>query len=109
VDDFGTGHSSLAYVQRLPVDVLKIDKSFVDRVAEGESDSALARTIIALGDTMGLRTVAEGIEREAQRVRLRALGCGLGQGYLFARPLRAGQVDVARLGAAPAPARAVAA
>ena len=87
VDDFGTGYSSLAYLQRFPVDVLKIDKVFVDGVARGDSGAALTRTIIALGETLGLRTVAEGIEQAEQHAALRALGCGLGQGYLFARPL----------------------
>jgi diguanylate cyclase (GGDEF)-like protein len=87
VDDFGTGYSSLAYLQRFPVDVLKIDKSFVDGVALGGPDAALARTIVALGQMLGLRTVAEGVEDAAQRDHLRALGCGYAQGYLFARPL----------------------
>ena len=87
IDDFGTGYSSLSYLQRFPVDVLKIDRSFVEGVAKGGSDSALARTIITLGATLGLRTVAEGIEDVAQRDQLRLLGCQFGQGYLFARPL----------------------
>jgi EAL domain-containing protein (putative c-di-GMP-specific phosphodiesterase class I) len=92
IDDFGTGYSSLSYLQRLPVDVLKIDKAFVDRVAWGGNDGALARTIIALGDTLALRTVAEGIEDEQQRAVLRKLGCEFGQGYLFAQPLTAAEV-----------------
>ncbi len=87
IDDFGTGYSSLAYLRRFPVDVLKIDKSFIDGVAGGASDAALARTIIALGDTLNLRTVAEGIEDSHQRSELRELGCAVGQGYLFSRPL----------------------
>ena len=87
IGDFGTGYSSLAYLQRFPADVLKIDKAFVDRVAGGGSDAALAPTIIALGETLGLAAVAEGVEDAEQRARLRALGCRLGQGYLFARPL----------------------
>jgi EAL domain-containing protein (putative c-di-GMP-specific phosphodiesterase class I) len=87
IDDFGTGYSSLAYLQRFPVDVLKIDKRFVDGVAESENDAALARAIITLGSALGLETVAEGIEHPAQRQRLMALGCRLGQGYLFARPM----------------------
>jgi EAL domain-containing protein (putative c-di-GMP-specific phosphodiesterase class I) len=87
IDDFGTGYSSLSYLQRFPVDVLKIDKSFVDGVARGGHDAALARTIVALGEMLALRTVAEGIEHETQRAQLRLLGCELGQGYLFARPL----------------------
>jgi diguanylate cyclase (GGDEF)-like protein/PAS domain S-box-containing protein len=86
IDDFGTGYSSLAYLQRFPVDVLKIDKSFVDGVHERDSDEALARTIVSMGRTLSLCTVAEGVEHAAQRDTLRALGCTLAQGYLFSRP-----------------------
>jgi diguanylate cyclase (GGDEF)-like protein/PAS domain S-box-containing protein len=89
IDDFGTGYSSLRYLQRFPVDVLKIDKSFVDGVDRDDHDAALVRTIVALGDMLGLSTVAEGIERAAQRDHLRAIGCVRGQGYFFARPLDA--------------------
>ena len=92
IDDFGTGYSSLSYLQRFPVDSLKIDKSFVDGVADGGSDAALARTIVALAEMMGIRSVAEGIERPEQRAQLAALGCQVGQGYLFARPLAARDV-----------------
>ena len=87
IDDFGTGYSSLRYLQRFPVDVLKIDKSFVDGIDADDHDAALVRTIVALGEMLGLTTVAEGIERGAQREHLRALGCAMGQGYHFARPL----------------------
>jgi diguanylate cyclase (GGDEF)-like protein/PAS domain S-box-containing protein len=87
IDDFGTGYSSLSYLQKFPVDILKIDKTFVDGVARGGSEAALARTIVALGDTLSLRCVAEGIEDDEQRRHLRALGCAFGQGYFFARPL----------------------
>jgi EAL domain-containing protein (putative c-di-GMP-specific phosphodiesterase class I) len=89
IDDFGTGYSSLAYLQRFPVDTLKIDKAFVDQVARGGNDAALARTIVALGDTLQLRTIAEGIEELEQHAELLALGCEMGQGYLFSRPLDA--------------------
>lgn len=89
IDDFGTGYSSLSYLQKFPVDVLKIDRSFVEGVARGDSDAALARTIIALGQTLGLPTVAEGVEDTAQRDQLRLLGCQYGQGYLFAKPMLA--------------------
>jgi diguanylate cyclase (GGDEF)-like protein/PAS domain S-box-containing protein len=92
VDDFGTGYSSLSYLQRFPIDVLKIDKSFVRGVASEEGDRAIARTVVALGRTLGLHTIAEGVETEAQRAALAALGCDLGQGYLFAAPLAAGDV-----------------
>jgi diguanylate cyclase (GGDEF)-like protein/PAS domain S-box-containing protein len=93
IDDFGTGYSSLAYLQRFPIDILKIDKSFVDGIGHGGSDTALARTIIALGDMLRLRTVAEGVERADQRAQLRAIGCQHGQGYHFAKPLTAREVE----------------
>ena len=87
IDDFGTGFSSLAYLQRFPVDVIKIDKAFVKSVAISANDEALARTIIMLSDTLRLTTVAEGIEYRDQQETLRALGCDLGQGFLFSRPV----------------------
>jgi diguanylate cyclase (GGDEF)-like protein/PAS domain S-box-containing protein len=93
IDDFGTGYSSLSYIQRFPVDVLKIDRSFVDGVARGGSESALARAMVALGGVLGLRTVAEGIEHAEQRDALRAIGCQLGQGFLFARPVGVGEFE----------------
>jgi EAL domain-containing protein (putative c-di-GMP-specific phosphodiesterase class I) len=92
IDDFGTGYSSLAYLQRFPVDIIKIDKAFVKSVAISGSDAALARTIIMLSETLGLLTVAEGIEYQDQYIMLQELGCELGQGYLFAYPL--GTADV---------------
>jgi diguanylate cyclase (GGDEF)-like protein/PAS domain S-box-containing protein len=92
IDDFGTGYSSLSYLQKFPVDVIKIDKSFVDGAGRGGSDSALARTIVALGNMLGLGCVAEGIEEESQREHLRAIGCAYGQGFLFSRPLPADEV-----------------
>jgi diguanylate cyclase (GGDEF)-like protein len=88
VDDFGTGYSSLSYLQQFPVDALKIDKSFIDTVAAGPQDSALARTIVELGRGMRLETIAEGIESVEQLDRLRQLRCELGQGYHFSRPLK---------------------
>jgi len=97
IDDFGTGYSSFAYLHRFPVDGLKIDKRFVDRVTAGGNDAALARTVIALGDALGLRTVAEGIETADQQAELLTLGCRVGQGYLFARPMDAHALD-ARVG-----------
>jgi EAL domain-containing protein (putative c-di-GMP-specific phosphodiesterase class I) len=89
IDDFGTGYSSLGYLQRFPVDILKIDKSFVDVLGGKGDQPVLARAIIAIGDTLRLRTVAEGIETAAQSEALRALGCNLGQGFHFARPMDA--------------------
>jgi EAL domain-containing protein (putative c-di-GMP-specific phosphodiesterase class I) len=74
------------------VDILKIDKAFVDDVTRSDNDAALARTIIALGDMLSLRTVAEGVEDARQHALLRELGCELGQGYLFAKPLPADEL-----------------
>ena len=93
IDDFGTGYSSLSYIQQFPVDVLKIDRSFVEGLGRSTgTDAALARTIIALGASLQLRTIAEGIEVEAQRAILRELGCELGQGFLYARPMLADDI-----------------
>jgi diguanylate cyclase (GGDEF)-like protein/PAS domain S-box-containing protein len=91
IDDFGTGYSSLGYLQQFPIDVLKIDRTFVDAVGNHDEDPVLARAIIALGRTLRIETVAEGIERAEQRDGLRALGCTLGQGFYFARPMPAGE------------------
>ena len=87
IDDFGTGYSSLAYLQQFPVDILKIDRSFTEGLMRGTTDDAFARTIIALGDLLTLRTIAEGVEHTEQHSRLRDLGCDYGQGFLFSRPL----------------------
>ncbi len=93
VDDFGTGYSSLNYLRRFPVDILKVDKSFVDSVNEGGEISALTAAIIELAGILRLRPVAEGIERADQLEKLRALKCDLGQGYYFARPLPLEGID----------------
>jgi diguanylate cyclase (GGDEF)-like protein/PAS domain S-box-containing protein len=91
LDDFGTGYSSLSYLHRLPIDILKIDRSFVERLgrADGSNDgadaAALAKAILSLADALGLDTVAEGIEFDAQRDILLTLGCKVGQGYLFGK------------------------
>jgi diguanylate cyclase (GGDEF)-like protein/PAS domain S-box-containing protein len=87
IDDFGTGYSSLNYVRRFPVDILKVDKSFIDGVADGGESSALTAAVIELASILNLKPVAEGIERADQLQRLLDLDCDLGQGYLFARPL----------------------
>ncbi len=89
IDDFGTGYSSLSHLQRLPIDVLKIDRTFVDAIASDEHASALARTVVSLGELMSLDIVAEGIENQEQAERLRALGCNAGQGYYFGLPMTA--------------------
>jgi diguanylate cyclase (GGDEF)-like protein/PAS domain S-box-containing protein len=86
IDDFGAGYSSLNYIRRFPVDILKVDKSFVDRIEEGGEELALTAAIIDLAKVLKLRPVAEGVERAAQLERLLDLGCDFGQGYYFARP-----------------------
>ena len=92
LDDFGTGYSSLSLLQHVPVDSLKIDRSFVDRLDDRGEDGALVRAILEIGKALGVSVVAEGIETPAQAETLRRLGCRLGQGFHFARPL-----DAARL------------
>ena len=87
IDDFGTGYSSLGYLKRFPIDLLKIDKSFVDFVASGPEESALARAVVKLGDTLGLSVVAEGVERDDQATVLLEMGCALAQGFLYSKPV----------------------
>jgi diguanylate cyclase (GGDEF)-like protein/PAS domain S-box-containing protein len=87
IDDFGTGYSSLAYLERFPVDSLKMDRSFISGLDNQDSKSPLAEAVIGLGRILGLRVVAEGIETRAQWDRLRNLGCGLGQGFHISHPL----------------------
>jgi EAL domain-containing protein (putative c-di-GMP-specific phosphodiesterase class I) len=95
MDDFGTGYSSLSYLHSFPIDVLKIDRSFVGRMTEGEQPLQIVRTIIELARVLGMDVVAEGIETCEQYQLLRELGCRFGQGFLFARPMSA--EDVTRL------------
>src|SRR4029079_3391158 len=89
IDDFGTGYSSLSYLDRFSVDVLKIDRTFIDGFGADREGPVLVRAIIELAQALGLQVVAEGIERVDQLAPLRALGCELGQGYLFSRPMEA--------------------
>ncbi|MGH2793816.1 MAG: putative bifunctional diguanylate cyclase/phosphodiesterase [Actinomycetota bacterium] len=86
IDDFGTGYSSLSYLSRFPIDVLKIDRSFIVGLASGPEESALARAIVQIARTLKMQTIAEGIEHPEQVTRLLGLGCEMGQGYLLARP-----------------------
>jgi diguanylate cyclase (GGDEF)-like protein len=94
VDDFGTGFSSLAYLQQFPIDVLKIDQSFVSGLAKTSKSHAIIQTFVQLGQALGLEVVAEGIETEDQRDQLAALGVDTGQGYLFSPPLDADAVHM---------------
>lgn len=87
LDDFGTGFSSLSYLQRLPLDQLKIDQSFISDIVTSSSDAAIAQTIVTLGQSLGLSVIAEGVETDAQRARLFELGCTLYQGYFFGKPV----------------------
>jgi diguanylate cyclase (GGDEF)-like protein/PAS domain S-box-containing protein len=87
IDDFGTGYSSLSHLSTLPIDCLKIDRSFVMRLAPGSNEAAVVRSIVLLGSSLGKQVVAEGIETDSQLGQLRDMGCSLGQGYLLARPM----------------------
>jgi EAL domain-containing protein (putative c-di-GMP-specific phosphodiesterase class I) len=89
IDDFGTGYSALAYLRRLPVDILKIDRTFVEGVVVGWQGSAFLQAIVRLTETMSITAVGEGVETEEQLSALRRVGCQLGQGYLFAKPMPA--------------------
>ena len=109
IDDFGTGYSSLAYLEHFPVTHIKIDRSFVTPLDDPERGSGVVEAIVEIGRALGLTTVAEGIETPTQLRRLQALGCGLGQGYLFARPLeRDAMADLVAGKAGPPFAREVA-
>jgi EAL domain-containing protein (putative c-di-GMP-specific phosphodiesterase class I) len=93
IDDFGTGYSSLSYLHRFPVDILKIDRSFVERLGASTGDSELVGTIVRLGQSLRMTTIAEGVE-EIEQVRvLRGLGCELAQGFLYSRPMRVDAVE----------------
>jgi EAL domain-containing protein (putative c-di-GMP-specific phosphodiesterase class I) len=94
IDDFGTGYSSLSYLKRFPVDILKIDQSFVGGVHTDPDDATLAEAVVGLGRALRLQTVAEGIETDDQWTTLRELGCDYGQGFLFARPADAAQIEL---------------
>lgn len=92
-DDFGTGYSSLSYLQQFPFDRMKIDRSFIDKLGTDKKSDAIVKTILMLGSNLDLEVVAEGIETNAQLELLQTLGCRLGQGYLFSRPVDAAQAE----------------
>jgi len=87
VDDFGTGCSSLAYLRQFPIDALKIDRSFIAAMADSPESSNFIRTLVQLGQTLGLETLAEGIEEDWQLRRLQDQRCAFGQGFLFSQPI----------------------
>ncbi|MGW1118216.1 aminotransferase class I/II-fold pyridoxal phosphate-dependent enzyme [Streptomyces tanashiensis] len=93
IDDFGTGFSSLSYLREFPIDILKVDKSFIDDITTDPQQVALVEGIVRIADVLGLQVVAEGIEHEEQRSLLAEMGCRYGQGYLFARPMTAHQAE----------------
>ena len=94
IDDFGTGYSSLSYLKRFRVDTLKVDRSFVNGLGEDSMDTAIVQSVVALAKALHMDVTAEGIETQAQRAELLALGCDRGQGYLFARPLPPAEMNV---------------
>lgn len=93
IDDFGTGYSSLSYLHRFPIDLLKVDRSFVSAMEENTENGEIVRTVIALAKALNLKVVAEGIESIHQFHQLRVLGCEYGQGYLFSKPLPVSEID----------------
>ena len=93
IDDFGTGYSSLAYLRQFPIETIKIDRSFVHSVADGPEDSALARAVIKLADTLGMNTIAEGVETKAQADQLASFGCQVGQGFYFSGSMTPSQLE----------------
>ncbi|MDK9718132.1 MAG: EAL domain-containing protein [Trichlorobacter sp.] len=98
LDDFGTGYSSLAYLKHFPLNLLKVDKSFVDDLPDGAKDVKIVTTIVQMGKSLGFKLLAEGVEREEQRACLHSLGCNFYQGYLFSKPLPAEQfIDLQRV------------
>jgi EAL domain-containing protein (putative c-di-GMP-specific phosphodiesterase class I) len=101
LDDFGTGYSSIGYLRQLPVDILKIDRSFISGEQASRPGDVLLEAVVGLGQRLGLDVIPEGIEEPDQLARLQGLGCRTGQGFLLARPVPAEAIE--RLLASPAP------
>jgi len=93
LDDFGTGLSSLTHLKHLPIDILKIDKSFIDEVPHDERGTAITEMIIQLAKSLGIEVVAEGVETLEQHLFLKRLGCDYGQGYYYSRPMHVKDLD----------------
>jgi EAL domain-containing protein (putative c-di-GMP-specific phosphodiesterase class I) len=93
VDDFGTGYSSLSYLRQLPIDSLKIDRSFIDGLGVDSHDTAIVEAVIGLAKVLDLDVVAEGVETRSQLELLKEMGCRMGQGFLFSEPLERGEME----------------
>ena len=87
MDDFGTGYSSLSYLKHFPIDVLKIDRSFIEGAIDNKTDASLVEAVVRIGHSLSLKLVGEGIETQQHYDYLRSLGCDFGQGYLISKPL----------------------
>jgi len=94
VDDFGTGYSSLSYLHRLPIDVLKIDRSFMENINENDGTRPIVEAVLSMARTLGLRVVAEGVETVEQLDTLRQCGCGVIQGFFFSQPVSPATAEV---------------
>jgi EAL domain-containing protein (putative c-di-GMP-specific phosphodiesterase class I) len=101
LDDFGMGHSSLAYLKRFPFDALKIDRSFIREIPGSRADAALVQAILEMAESLSLRVIAEGVEREDQAAFLSAHGCAVAQGYLYFRPLPPAEAEAAAMASGP--------
>ena len=93
LDDFGTGYSSLSSLKRFPLTLIKLDRSFIADLRVGTRDAAIVESVVAMARSLGLATVAEGVETEQQREHLKELGCEYAQGFLFSRPVPAGELE----------------
>jgi EAL domain-containing protein (putative c-di-GMP-specific phosphodiesterase class I) len=93
IDDFGTGYSSLGYLDQLPIDILKIDRSFIDKLGMADGKGEMVETILKMAENLEIEVVAEGVETKGQMSALKQLHCGFMQGYLFSRPATAGEIQ----------------